>query len=52
MPKANRLALMQQPDPPIESVASADFSQAHGAVVELAIVCSIVCANGGLVFVW
>ena len=49
MPKAYRLALVQQPDPPVESVASADFSQTDGGVVEFAVVCSVVRASGSVV---
>ena len=41
---------MQQPNSPVQSVTSANFPQADSAVVELAIVYSIVRASGSLVF--
>ena len=50
VPKRNRLALVQQPDPPVQSVTRANFSQADSTVVELAIVCPIVRASSSLVF--
>jgi len=34
MPERDRLAFVQQPDPPIESVAGADFAEAESVVVE------------------
>jgi hypothetical protein len=46
VPKANRLALMQQPNSPVKSVASTHFPQADSAVVELAIVLSVIRASG------
>jgi hypothetical protein len=51
MPEANRLALVQQPNSPVKSVASTYFSQADSAVVELAIVLSVIRANGCLLLV-
>lgn len=49
MPKANGLALVQQPDPPVESVATTDLPQTDSAVVELAIILTIVDASSGTV---
>lgn len=42
MPEADRLALVQQPDPPVESVATTDLPQTDSAVVELAIILTLV----------
>lgn len=51
MPKANRLALVQQPNSPIKSIASTDLPQADSAVVEFAIILAVVDTIGGTVFV-
>jgi hypothetical protein len=51
MPEANRLALVQQPNPPVEHVASTNFSQADSAVVKLAVVFAVVRASNSVLFV-
>jgi len=51
MPERDRLALVQQPNPPVQSVTSSDFPQTDSAVVEFAIVSSVVRASGSLPFV-
>jgi len=51
MPEADRLALVQQPHPPVKRVASTNFPQADGAVVKLAVVFAVVRASNSVLFV-
>lgn len=37
VPEGDRVALVQQPDSPVKSVAGTDFAQADGVVVKLAV---------------
>jgi len=51
VPEGDGVAFVQEPDSPVEGVASADFSQADGVVVEFAIVWAGVGTRGVVAFV-
>lgn len=51
VPKADRFTLMQQPDSPVKSIASTDFPQVDSAIVEFAIILTIVDTLGSTVIV-